>query len=208
MKRPSILRTALKSSRELKNEGMTAQTLGYEGDSAFYRGDLKTAKGLYERATQAAERTTEPDKKLIAKLNLAKLAVQEGRSREAIATLKPLAQKAETQGLKYVAVQCSLLMAEAMVQVKDYAHAKPELEQILLRSDKLDCSRSREGALLARHDCARVRKRRGRQKSCTASRAPARTDVEAKGRRESSAALGPECYVYGSDSGGVEVALG
>ncbi len=131
------LEDALNLARELKNEGMTAQTLGYQGDAAFYRGDLKTAKGLYERATQAAERTTEPDKKLIGKLNLAKLAVQERRSREAIATLKPLAQKAETLGLKYVAVQCSLLMAEAMVQVKDYAHAKPELEQILLRSDKL-----------------------------------------------------------------------
>ena len=131
------LEDALNLARELKNEGMTAQTLGYQGDAAFYRGDLETAKGLYERATQAAERTTEPDKKLIGKLNLAKLAVQERRSREAIATLKPLAQKAETLGLKYVAVQCSLLMAEAMVQVKDYAHAKPELEQILLRSDKL-----------------------------------------------------------------------
>jgi Tfp pilus assembly protein PilF len=63
--------------------------------------------------------------------------VQEGRGREAIATLRPLAQKAETLGLKHMAVQCSLLMAEAMVQMKDYAHAKPELEQILLRSDKL-----------------------------------------------------------------------
>ncbi len=67
-------------ARELKNEGMTAQTLGYQGDAAFYRGDLKTAVGLYEWATQAAERTTEPDKKLIGKLNLAKLAVQERRS--------------------------------------------------------------------------------------------------------------------------------
>jgi tetratricopeptide (TPR) repeat protein len=131
------LEAALNLSRELKNEGMAAQTLGYQGDAAFYRGDLKAAKGLYERAAQAAERTTEPDKKLMAKLNLAKLAVQEGRGREAIATLKPLAQKAEASGLKYEAVQCSLLLAEAMVQIKDYAHAKPELEQILLRSDKL-----------------------------------------------------------------------
>jgi Tfp pilus assembly protein PilF len=28
-------------------------------------------------------------------------------------------------------------LAEAMIQVRDYAHAKPELEQLLLRSDKL-----------------------------------------------------------------------
>jgi eukaryotic-like serine/threonine-protein kinase len=134
---PKYLDDALNVSRELKNDGMAAQTLGYQGDAAFYRGDFKAAKGLYERASQAAERTTETDKKLIAKLNLAKLAVQDGRSREAIATLRPLAQKAEGLGLKYVAVQCWLLMAEAMVQVKDYGHAKPELEQTLLRSDKL-----------------------------------------------------------------------
>ncbi|HST11540.1 MAG TPA: tetratricopeptide repeat protein [Terriglobales bacterium] len=134
---PKYLEDALSLARELKNDGMTAQTLGYQGDAAFYRGEFKSAKGFYERAAQAAERTTEPDKKLIAKLNLAKLAVQEGRSREAIASLKPLAEKAEASGLKYVAVQCSLLMAEAMVQSKDYAHAKPALEQVLLRSDKL-----------------------------------------------------------------------
>jgi tetratricopeptide (TPR) repeat protein len=134
---PKYLDDALNLSRELKNDGLAAQTLVYQGDAALYRGDFKAAKGLYERASQTAERTTETDKKLIAKLNLAKLAVQEGRSREAIASLRLLAQKAEALGLKYVAVQCSLLMAEAMVQVKDYGHAKPELEQTLLRSDKL-----------------------------------------------------------------------
>jgi eukaryotic-like serine/threonine-protein kinase len=131
------LENALTLSRELKNDGMASQALGYQGDAAFARGDYKTAKGLYEKADQAAARTTETDKKLIAKLNLVQLAVQEGRGREAIATLRPLSEKAETLGLKYMAVQCSLLMAEAMVQMKDYAHAKPELEQILLRSDKL-----------------------------------------------------------------------
>ena len=131
------LEEALTLSRELKNDGMTAQALGFQGDAAFVHGDYKTAKSLYEKADQAAARTTETDKKLIAKLNLAKLAVQEGRGREAITTLRPLSEKAETLGLKYMAVQCSLLMAEAMVQMKDYAHAKPELEQILLRSDKL-----------------------------------------------------------------------
>ena len=128
---------ALALSRELKNDGMASQALGYQGDAAFVRADYKTAKGLYEKADQSAARTTETDKKLIAKLNLAKLAVQEGHGREAITTLRPLAQKAETLGLKYMAVQCWLLMAEAMVQMKDDAHTKPELEQILLRSDKL-----------------------------------------------------------------------
>lgn len=128
---------ALSLSRELKNDGMVAQTLGFMGDAPYYKGDFKSAHTFYERASQAAEHTTETDKKLIAKLNLAKVAVQEGRGKEAIASLQPLAQKAENLGLKYMAVQCSLLMSEAMIQVKDYAHAKAELERLLLRSDKL-----------------------------------------------------------------------
>jgi eukaryotic-like serine/threonine-protein kinase len=131
------LSDALSLSRELKNDGMVAQTLGFVGDASFYRGDLKSARASYERAAQAAEHTTETDKKLIAHLDLAKGAVQEGRSKEAIASLKPLCQKAEALGLKYIAVQCSLSMSEAMIQVKDYVRAKPELERLLLTSDKL-----------------------------------------------------------------------
>ena len=128
---------ALSLARELKNDGMVAQTLGFMGDASFYRGDLKSARGFYERDLQAAGHSTETDKKLFAGLALARVAVQEGRGKEAIAKLQPLAQKAEILGLKYIAAQCSLSLAEAMIQVKDYAHAKPELEKLLLRSDKL-----------------------------------------------------------------------
>ena len=134
---PKYLEDALKLSRDLKNDGMVAQTLGYQGDASYYRGDLKAARSLYERASQAAERSTETDKKLIAKMNLARLAAHEGRAREAVATLRSLVQKADALGLKYIAIRGSLLTAEAMVQIKDYAHAKSELEPVLLRSDKL-----------------------------------------------------------------------
>ena len=95
------------------------------------------SKVLEAQAAQAAQHTTETDKKLVAQLDLAKLAVAEGRSKQAIGSLGPLCQKAETLGLKYMAVQCSLLMSEAMIQGKDYAHARAQLEQALLRSDKL-----------------------------------------------------------------------
>jgi tetratricopeptide (TPR) repeat protein len=128
---------ALSLSRELKNDGMVAQTLGFMGDASFYRGDLKSARGFYERGVQAAGHSTETDKKLLAGLALARVAVQEGHGKEAIAKLQPLTQKAEILGLKYIAAQCSLSLAEAMIQVKDFAHAKPELEKLLLRSDKL-----------------------------------------------------------------------
>ena len=131
------LEDGLNLSRELKNEGMTAQTLGYEGDAAFLPRRLENGQGTlragyagggaHHRTRQETHRETESGQ----------AGGAGGTQPRGHATLKPLAQKAETLGLKYVAVQCSLLMAEAMVQVKDYAHAKPELEQILLRSDKL-----------------------------------------------------------------------
>jgi len=153
---PKYLGDALSLSRELKNDGMVAQTLGFVGDASFYRGDLKSARTSYERAAQAAEHTTETDKKLIAQLDLAKVAIQEGRGKEAIASLKPLCQKAEALGLKYLAVQCSLSMSEAMIQVKDYAHAKPELERLMLTSDKLGLQPSSAGAHYALATILRV----------------------------------------------------
>jgi tetratricopeptide (TPR) repeat protein len=130
------LEEALSLSRELKNDGMVAQAVGFQGDAAFYRGDFKAAHELYAQALQAATHSKEPDKVLIAKTNLAKVDVQQKRSREAIASLKPLIQQADDLGMKYVAVEASIFMAEAMFQNRDSAEAKQELERALLRSDK------------------------------------------------------------------------
>ena len=68
----TYLNDALNLSRELKNDGMVAQTLGFQGDAAYYRGDLKSARALYEQALQAATRSKEPDRILTAKVNLAR----------------------------------------------------------------------------------------------------------------------------------------
>ena len=133
----SYLDEALKLSRELKNDGMVAQTLDFQGDASFYRGDFKAARSLYEQALQAATRSKEPDKVLIAKTDLAKVDAQDGRGKAAIDSLRLLADQAESLGLKYIAVECSTLLAEAMIQDHDYARARQELERALLRSDKL-----------------------------------------------------------------------
>jgi eukaryotic-like serine/threonine-protein kinase len=128
---------ALNLSRELKNDGIVSQTLSFQGDTAFYRGDSKTAGALYEQALQAANRSKEPDKILMAKINLAKVAIQEGHGQQAITQLRPLLQQAESLGLKYTLVDCSVSTAEAMIQIKDNAHAQQELERALLQADKL-----------------------------------------------------------------------
>jgi serine/threonine protein kinase/tetratricopeptide (TPR) repeat protein len=133
----SELDEGLTLSRELKSDGMVAELLGFQGDGSFYRGDFKSAHASYAQALQAAIRSKEPDTIVIAKANLAKVEVQEKRAQEAIAGLRPLVQQADDLGLKYISVESSISIAEAMMQNHDSAHARQELERALARSDKL-----------------------------------------------------------------------
>jgi tetratricopeptide (TPR) repeat protein len=133
----NYLDESLTLAGELRNYGLMAQTLGWQGDAFYYRGDLKSAKSSYERALQAATRTTERDKVLLAKMDLAKVSVQEGHGGAALNSLRSLARQAQELGLKYIAIECSLHMAEAMTQSKDYSHARQELDRALSQSDKL-----------------------------------------------------------------------
>ena len=128
---------SLKLSRELKNDSVMAQTLGVQGDAFFYNGNFKSAQAAYAEALQAAKRSKEPDTILIANSELAKVLVEEKRSPEAIAALKPLLQRADDLGLKYVSVECSIFMAEAMIQRHDLTGGRDELKRATLRADQL-----------------------------------------------------------------------
>jgi serine/threonine protein kinase/tetratricopeptide (TPR) repeat protein len=131
------LNEALSLARELKSEPAVATTLNFQGDSAFYRGDFNSARTLYGQAIQAASRTKERDKVLDSKIGLARIAVSEGHSREAISSLKSLAQEADSLGLKYLSVECSVYVGEALVNSKDYSRARQELEPALGKAEKL-----------------------------------------------------------------------
>ncbi len=133
----SYLDEALSLARELNNDDVLAEALGFQGDEYFYRGDFKAAQASYAQASQAATRSKELATIVVAKANLAKIEVQEKRSQEAISGLRPLIQQADDLGLKYVSVESSIFMAEAMMQKHDNAHAREELERALLLSNKL-----------------------------------------------------------------------
>jgi serine/threonine protein kinase/tetratricopeptide (TPR) repeat protein len=133
-----ILNEALSLARELKSQPFVAQTLNFQGDSAFYRGDFKSAQTLYGQALQAASRTKDREKVLVSKVGLAKVAMrEEGRSQEAISSLKALGQDADTLGLKYLSVECSVDLGEALVNNRDYSRARRELEPALGKAEKL-----------------------------------------------------------------------
>jgi len=133
----SNLDEAMNLSRELKSDSSTAETSGVQGNAYFYGGDLKSAHAAYAQALQAATRSKEPIIVLIAKANLAKVEVQEKHAQDAISSLRQLIQQADDLGLKYTSVECSIFMADAMMQSHDSAHARQELERALLLSDKL-----------------------------------------------------------------------
>ncbi len=133
----SSLEEALSLSRELKNDGLVAQTLGFEGNALFYQENFKGAHALYDQALQAAIRSKEGERILLAKIDLAKVQVAEKNGRQIIPVLRTLIQQTDDSSLKYSSVECSILMAEAMMQSHDNAHASQELERALLRSDKL-----------------------------------------------------------------------
>ena len=132
-----ILDEALGVAREIKSDPLTAQALNYQGERLLYSGDLKSARAQYEQALRIASHTSDRDKVLITKFNLAKVAVEEGRSREAIWALKDLAQQAEAQGMKSYSMECSVYLAQAMINAKDYSQARLELQRSLDGSDKL-----------------------------------------------------------------------
>ncbi|MGB6026379.1 MAG: tetratricopeptide repeat protein, partial [Candidatus Sulfotelmatobacter sp.] len=51
------LEEALSRAHELKNDGLVAQTLDFQGDAFFYRGNFQAARSLYEQSLQAANRS-------------------------------------------------------------------------------------------------------------------------------------------------------
>jgi tetratricopeptide (TPR) repeat protein/TolB-like protein/predicted Ser/Thr protein kinase len=128
---------ALTVAAGLKNQAQVGAVLGYEGDNYFYRGDYKSAAPLYDQALQAASHTTDARLTLLAKINLAKSAIQEGRAAAAVSQLRALTWQADTMGLKYLSIQCSVLLGEALLSQKQYPRAQRELEGAVTRSEKL-----------------------------------------------------------------------
>ena len=131
------LAEALDFSRQLKNDALAAQALNWQGDNFLYRGDLRSAKASYEQALQTASKTTDRQLLLVSKLNSAKITIEEGQPQGAMKALNGVAAEAEALGLKYLSIECSIIEADARMQLKDYAAAQQQLQRAALQSEKL-----------------------------------------------------------------------
>jgi tetratricopeptide (TPR) repeat protein len=134
---PKLLEEAQGLARGLKSDALSASVLNHQGDASFYQGDLKAARDSYQQAQRLASHSSEKELLLIAKLNLAKAGIAEGHAAAAAGDLRNLVPQADTLGAKYLSVDCSVALAEALIKSKDYAHARQELQRTLSRSEKL-----------------------------------------------------------------------
>jgi serine/threonine protein kinase/tetratricopeptide (TPR) repeat protein len=139
------LAEAMNLARELQNKTLISQILNFQGDTFYYRGDIKSAADLFAQALAATSGNVEKDVLLLSKLNSSKCVVEEKRGRAAIAPLKALVQDADAVGLKHISTEGALALAEALLNARQYPAAKKELETSLRTSEKLGLQ-----ALLAR----------------------------------------------------------
>ncbi len=128
---------AMASARAQKNEPNAAELLGFQGDNAFYRGDYKAAAALYDQAVEKAGHTSDAHLILVSKVNAAKVKVALGDYQNASAALQKLSQDADSMGLKYVSVECSIYLAEASIGMKKYGAAESTLRDAVNASEKL-----------------------------------------------------------------------
>jgi len=132
-----LLDEAQSLARDLKNEALEASVLTNQGDAYFYLGDLKSAKNSYEQAQRLALHSADKDTLMTSKLDLARVAVFDGRARAAVSDLRALAQQADAQGRKYISMASSVLLADALIRSKEYPAARQELQRSLGRAEKL-----------------------------------------------------------------------
>ena len=127
----------LSLARDLKNNTLSAKLLDYEGDRLFYQGDYKGAQPLYTKALQLASQSADRQLLLTTKSNIAKVAVKEGRSNEAIVALKGLIKDADSLRLQFLSAQDTIFLGEALMEAKNAPQARQELESGLHAAEGL-----------------------------------------------------------------------
>jgi tetratricopeptide (TPR) repeat protein/predicted Ser/Thr protein kinase len=124
-------------ARELKNDNVMADILNTQGNVLLYRGDPKAAKSLYQQGLQLATRAKDQNRTLISKFNISKADIALRQPPAAIASLHQLVSQADAAGLRYLSVQCSVVLAQAATPSKADTHARQDLEQLLGKSEKM-----------------------------------------------------------------------
>jgi serine/threonine protein kinase/Tfp pilus assembly protein PilF len=133
----NLLEEAQNIARELKNDAANSELYNAQGDVAFYRGDLKAARSAYGQALGSATKSKDREAVLIAKLDLARLTIAEGRPASAVSDLRANIKEADSLRLKYLSVRGAVDLGDALLKTKDYVGARQELQAALSRSERM-----------------------------------------------------------------------
>ena len=132
------LADALSLAREVKNDGLIAQALDFQGESLFYRGDFKGARNLYEQALPFALQSKEQEKILLTRLDIAKVTLKQGSVSQAATTLTKISADADRLGMRYAGIEAEASLGEASVESKSYDRARQQLERTIAGAEKLE----------------------------------------------------------------------
>jgi eukaryotic-like serine/threonine-protein kinase len=129
---------ALALARQLKIDGSIAQALDFQGELLFYRGDFKGARSLYDQAMQFASRSKEQEKILRSRYHIAEVMLKQGQASKASRDLRTVAGKADALSMKYLSLEASAMLGEALVESRDYTSARQQLERTVAGAQKLE----------------------------------------------------------------------
>src|SRR5581483_5108894 len=87
-----LIAEAQELAKGLKNESLLASILNSQGDAYFYQGDLKSAKNSYDQAARLSSHSSDKDVALTSRLNVARLAIADGRAHAVSTELRALVQ--------------------------------------------------------------------------------------------------------------------
>jgi tetratricopeptide (TPR) repeat protein/predicted Ser/Thr protein kinase len=133
-----VLDEALQLARDSGDGMLEVVVLNYLGDSFFYAGDPAAARAPYTEALEAADATQDPILIVGTQANLARLAVMEGRPREALAAIDESISEAQGRGMRYLATRCTVCRARALASTGDPSRAIEEARDALRTAEDLD----------------------------------------------------------------------
>ena len=128
---------ALEVAKALQNATLIAQATRFQAERLYYLGDVKGAAAMADQAVQAAAKASDRTAPLLAQVNAAMISAASQPSRQLAAKLATLSQDADTNGLKTVAVECSIVRAEVLAKSGDRAAAKQEIDRAVARAEAL-----------------------------------------------------------------------
>ncbi len=132
-----VLEEALGLARQLGDQLLVAQALGFAADRWFYSGKLVAAEPLYRDALTAAAASGDPYLVLTATTDLAWAGLAAGRAAAVVPTFEGLVREAQGRGAKYVAARSTLGWSAALLAAGKPGDAEEKARRALGEAENM-----------------------------------------------------------------------